>query len=234
MKAEILGIIPARFGSKGVPRKNVRLVADKPLIAWTWEAATAAPSITRLIVSTDDPEVADLARSARVEVPFLRPAEFASDTASAVDVVVHALEWLKKTDEYEPDFILWLQPTSPLRVADDIEAAVRLQREKRADSVISVCPAEHHPMWMKRVRDDGLLMAWAEEKVSPQRRQELPQAFRLNGSIYLTRREVLLKERSFYAQATYAYVMPHERSLDIDTPWELFMADLILRHQASQ
>jgi CMP-N,N'-diacetyllegionaminic acid synthase len=234
MKAEILGIIPARFGSKGVPRKNVRLVAGKPLIAWTWEAARKAPSIDRLIVSTDDPEVMELARSADIEVPFKRPEEFASDTASAVDVVVHALEWLKKSEGYEPDLLLWLQPTSPLRMADDIEAAITLQREKSADSVISVCPAEHHPLWMKCVREDGLLTAWTDATSSPQRRQELPQAFRLNGAIYVIRRDVLLKERSFYAAATYAHIMPNERSLDIDTPWELFVADLILKHSASQ
>jgi CMP-N,N'-diacetyllegionaminic acid synthase len=230
MALEILGIIPARQGSKGIPRKNIRSVGCKPLVAWTWEAAQAVPSVTRLMVSTDDPEIAELARSAEVEVPFLRPAQFASDTASAMDVVIHTLDWLRETEPYQPDFVLWLQPTSPLRTSADIEAAVALLQEKAADSVVSVCSAEHHhPALMKRVESNGLLRPWRDDQGLTQRRQELPPVFCLNGAIYLTRREVLLKEHTFYPETTYAYVMPLERSLDVDTPWDLYLVDLILK-----
>ncbi|MBE7554831.1 MAG: acylneuraminate cytidylyltransferase family protein [Anaerolineales bacterium] len=230
MGFDILGIIPARGGSKGIPRKNVRQVGGRPLIAWTWEAAQVTPTVTRLIVSTDDQEIAGLARAAGIEIPFIRPAQFASDTASAIDVVSHALNWLQEQEQYRPDFVLWLQPTSPLRTSADIEAAATLAQEKAADSVISVCPVEHqHPALMKRVESNGLLKSWQDDQTLIQRRQELPPVYCLNGAIYLIRREVLLEQQTFYPEATFAYVMPSERSLDIDTPWDLYLVDLILK-----
>jgi CMP-N,N'-diacetyllegionaminic acid synthase len=229
MGLEILGIIPARAGSKGVPRKNIRPVGNKPLIAWTCEAALSAPSLTRSIISTDDQTVIDIARAMNMEVPFIRPSELASDTTLAIDVVIHALNWLSENEDYYPDFVLWLQPTSPLRTSEDIEAAISIQREKSAQSVISVCPVEHHPMWMKRIDANELLLPWDSSQEFPQRRQELPQAYRLNGAIYLTSSQVLHSERSFYPVATYAYQMPTDRSLDIDSPWDLYVADLILK-----
>jgi CMP-N-acetylneuraminic acid synthetase len=201
MSFEILALIPARGGSKGVPRKNLAPIGGKPLIKWSLEAARAAPSINRLIVSTDAPEIAAVASSAGIEVPFLRPSEFASDTSLAVDVICHALDWLRKNEGYQPDFVLWLQPTSPLRTTDDIEGSVTLLREKSADSVVSVCPAEHHPAWMKRVNDDGLLLPWRDEETFPQRRQQLSPLYRLNGAIYLTRREILLKKKNILSRS---------------------------------
>lgn len=231
MGIEILAIIPARAGSKGVPRKNLRVVGEKPLIAWTWDIARMAPSITRLIVSTDDHEVVELARASNVEVPFLRPATLADDLSLAVDVVEHTLSWLQQAESYRPDAVLLLQPTSPLRTAEDIEAAVALLMSKRAKSVVSVCSVEHHPLWTKCIDAEGQLYPWLTTKEMPQRRQELPEIFRLNGAIYLTRRDALLKHKSFHPPGTFGYVMPIERSLDIDTPWDLLLADLILTNR---
>jgi CMP-N-acetylneuraminic acid synthetase len=208
----------------------MRLVGGKPLITWSLDVGLAAPSISRLVVSTDDHEIADLARSAGVEVPFLRPAEFASDTALAIDVITHALDHLLRADNYRPDVVLWLQPTSPLRTIEDIETSIALMKEKSASSVVSVSPAEHHhPFLMKRLDDHGLLRPWVVDQTLPQRRQELPAAYCLNGAIYLARRELLLEQRTFYSESTYAYVMPAERSLDIDNAWDLYLVDLILK-----
>lgn len=228
----VLGVIPARRGSKGVPRKNVRQVGGRPLVAWTWLAALAAPSLSRLLVSTDDPAVVRLARAAGVEVPFMRPTRLASDTASAVDVMLHALEWLDHHEGYRPDAVMWLQPTSPLRTATDIEAALALFRAKRAASVVSVCEAEQHPAWMKRITPRGQLTPWDGRLRFADRRQELPPLFRLNGALYVTRTRDLLRRQTFYPPATYAYVMPRERSLDIDTEWDLRVADLVLTRRS--
>jgi CMP-N-acetylneuraminic acid synthetase len=231
---KILGVIPARAGSKGVPRKNVRLVGGRPLIAWTWDAARAATGVSRLVVSTDDPEVALLARAARVEVPFLRPAELANDAAASIDVAVHALEWLDRAEGYRPDLVLWLQPTSPLRTTSDVEAAVALQRDRNADAVVSVTPAPHPPAWLQRLGGDGTIEPYFPELAAGTRRQDQPQAYVPNGAIFLTRRSVLLDERTFYPRGrTLGLVMGAERSLDVDTPWDLHLADLVLANRAA-
>ena len=211
-------------------RKNVRPVGGKPLVAWTWEAGRAAPSVRRLLVSTDDPEVADLARAAGIDVPFRRPAALAADDTPAVEVALHALRWLEEREGYRPELLVWLQPTSPLRTADDIEKAVALLLAKRADSVVSVCPAGTHPYWMRKLDEEGRLLplaGYADE--GPRRRQDLPPVYRLNGAVYLVRREAFLRERSFFAGDVYGCVMPEERSVDVDTPWDLACADLRLK-----
>jgi CMP-N,N'-diacetyllegionaminic acid synthase len=167
-----------------------------------------------------------------VEVPFLRPKELATDEALAPDVVLHTLDWLRQNEKYQPELILWLQPTSPLRTAGDIESAAQLLFEKEADAVVSVCPADHHPRWMKELDKDGIMTSWAKEGEIPQRRQELLPAYQLNGAIYLVRRQIMLEKRTFNPPATFAYVMPQERSLDVDTPWDIYLADLILRERS--
>jgi CMP-N,N'-diacetyllegionaminic acid synthase len=230
MTARILGVIPARAGSKGVPRKNVRLVGGEPLVSWTWRAAAEVPAIDRLIVSTDDLEVAALARSAGIEVPFLRPPHLASDTASAFQVAEHALGWLECTEGYRPDFVLWLQPTSPLRTAEDIEGALALaERHPTYSSVMSVCETEHHPFWTFTVDEQGSLQYINEANRSTTRRQELPRTYRANGAIFLVKRDVLLAHEIFDPDPTRAYIMPVARSIDIDSPWDLYLADLVLK-----
>ena len=233
MGLEILAIIPARGASKRLPQKNIRPLAGKPMVAWTWDAARQAASIGRLIVSTDDEKVMEQARGAGVDAPFVRPAELASDTSLMQDVIEHALGWLKEKERYQPDAVLILQPTSPLRTGADIEEAVTLMKQRSADSIVSVCLPAHPPAWMKRVADDGRLLPWEEGKGPvPQRKQELSQAYALNGAIYLTRREVLLKEKTFYPAKTFAYIMPPERSLDVDTAWDFYLAELILKDRS--
>lgn len=230
---QVLTLVTARGGSKGVPRKNLAPVAGKPLIAHTILAARAASGLDRVIVSTDDAEIADVARRYGAEVPFLRPAELARDDTPGIAPVLHALQWLEQEEDCRPAYVLLLQPTSPLRTAQDIEDAVRLARERDADSVIGVCEAKAHPYVAMKLGVDGALQSYLDldfddlQKKYP-RRQDLPAAYLVNGALYLTRRDVLLNEKSFYGKRTYGYVMPAERSLDVDTAWDLELANLIL------
>ncbi len=225
----ILGIIAARGGSKAIPRKNLALLANKPLIAWTVEVAIQSDSLDRLVISTDDPEIAEVGKKLGAEVPFLRPGELATDTATSMDVILHAIRWFDENESYRPDYILLLQPTSPLRTVTDIHRSIELVLAKRADSVVSVCETRQHPLWMKGINEDGKLLDLYPQSAVPTRRQDLPPVFALNGAIYLALRTFLLSERTFISDHTYAHVMPENRSLDVDTPWDLHLADLILR-----
>ena len=229
MSTVILAVIPARGGSKSIPHKNVVLVAGKPLIAWTIEVALKSPSLQRVIVSTDDPEIANVAQHYGAELPFTRPIHLALDDTPSIDVVVHTIRWVEEHENYRPDFVMLLQPTSPLRTAEDIEEVIRIALEKKGDSVVSVCIAHNHPYWTKRIAKNGTLVGFLPKAPKCTRRQGLPPAYALNGAIYLARREVLLNQRTLYTEKTYAYIMPQERSLDIDTPWDLYLADLILK-----
>ncbi len=234
MTNRVLAVITARGGSKGIPGKNIADLAGKPLIAWTIEAALRSKAVSRVIVSTDDAEIAAVSRQWGAEVPFLRPALLASDTSPHLPVLLHALAWIDEHDSQRYDDILLLQPTSPLRATDDIERAVQIARDHHADSVVSVCPAHPHPFLARRITDDGRLEEFAPRTEGYMARQGLPPAYMLNGAIYLVRREVLIDRQSFYTDRTFAYVMPQERSLDIDTPWDLYLANLILRARDGQ
>jgi len=226
--APTLALIPARGGSKSIPHKNLAPLAGKPLIAWTIEAALRSPTRLRVVVSTDDDEIASASRSFGAEAPFERPLGLAQDDTPTMAVVSHALWWFDENEGYRPERLLLLQPTSPLRTADDISAALALADEHRAESVVSVSSGATHPHLLKRVTEDGRL-----EDLSPHdaviRRQDLEPVFSLNGALYLAAREQLAKRESFYGERTYAYVMPPERSIDVDTPWDLYLCDLILR-----
>ncbi len=225
---KIAALVVARAGSKSIPRKNVQPVAGKPLIVHTFEAARACPLLDRVLVSTDDSEVAELALRQGVEVPFMRPAELAGDASPVMDATLHALRWLEENEHYAPDYVLLLQPTSPLRTAQDIEASIRLALDRSARAVVSVTPAENHPYQLKKMDEQGVLSPWMESNLSGARRQDLPPVYALNGAIYLVRREVLLEEKTWCPQGALAYTMPPERSLDMDTPWDLKLAGLLL------
>ena len=226
----ILAIIPARGGSRGLPRKNVQLMAGRPLIGWSVEAARSAPVVSRVIVSTDDQEIADAAREAGAEVPFSRPTDLAGDTATTLDVVVHALDFLASSEGYEPDWIVLLQPTSPLRIADDIEAAVRLQKKRSARAVVSVSAVDHPPEWSRRLSPDGVLLPWLGAETLA-RRQEGNIVYRINGAIYLIEPRTLRFEGTFFPDPTHALIMPAERSIDIDKQWDFHLANLVLKAQ---
>lgn len=227
-RPEILAVIPARAGSKGIEGKNIRSLGGKPLIAWTIEAARASKQVSRTIVSTDSHEIAETARRFGAEIPFLRPADLAQDDTPGVEPPLHALKWFHENEKYVPDLLLLLQPTSPLRTTQDIDDAVTLLGKKDADSVISVTPSPCHPYWMKCLDRGGRLTDFIKLNKSVTRRQDLPAVYILNGAIYLIRRNVFLQRRDWYTDKTYAFVMPRERSFDIDGEWDLRLVEKIL------
>ncbi|TSE37302.1 CMP-N,N'-diacetyllegionaminic acid synthase [Tepidimonas fonticaldi] len=222
----MLALIPARGGSKGVPGKNVREVAGKPLIAWTIEAARQAACIDRVVVSSDDAGILDVARAWVAQTPFVRPAELARDETPGIDVVLHALQQLPGVT-----WVALLQPTSPLRTARDIDAAFALCQEKGAPACVSVTEAATPPWWMFRMSGEGRLRSFLPEGERPQRRQDAPLLYALNGAVYVARADWLRRTRSFLTDETVAYVMPPERSIDIDTPLDLTIAACLLRER---
>lgn len=217
----------ARGGSKSIPRKNLALLAGKPLLAWTVEAALRCESPLRVVVSTDDEEIARVATRYGAGRPFMRPAELAQDDTATLPVVLHAVEQLA-AGGYKPERVLLLQPTSPLRTAQDIDAAVALAAEHHGSSVVSVSPAAQHPHVMKRMTQEGLVEDFDEHPPAG-RRQDLEPAFALNGAIYITPGPWLTAHKTLYAEKTYGYVMPPERSIDIDDEWDLRLCELVLR-----
>jgi CMP-N,N'-diacetyllegionaminic acid synthase len=219
---QILGVVTARGGSKGIPGKNLKPLAGKPLLAYTIDAAQQAGVFDRLILSTDDTAIAAYARSLGCEVPFMRPAELARDETIHFEVMKHAVEWMRDHARYEPDLVMILQPTSPLRCADDIRRSVDLIASTKADSVVSVSevPAHYNPMRTLRVTSDGLATLFVTGEAVRRRinrRQDMPAAWTMNGAIYLFRTHVLFAaEPSLYGDRTAAYVMPAERGISID------------------
>lgn len=223
----ILALIPARGGSKGLPRKNIRLLAGKPLIAWTIEAALKSECFDSVIVNTDDPEIASIASQYGAEVPFLRPPELATDEAKSIEMILHTMNWFESRGRCF-DLLALLQPTSPLRSSSDIQAALDLLAEKRAGSVVSVCKCEHSPLWMNTLGDDLSMKDFLSRQAVNVNRQELKPFYRLNGAIYIAEWEYLKENNGFFGERTYAYIMPQERSVDIDSELDLRFAGLLL------
>lgn len=228
-----LAIIPARGGSKGVPHKNIRPLAGKPLIAHTIEAALAVRDLLhRLIVSTDDEQIAEVARRYGAEVPFLRPAELSGDRVPMAPVLQHAVREVEARDGVRLDWVLLLQPTAPLRAPEDIRAALDLAARGGCDSVISVVQVfAVHPILMKRIENDRLLPFCIEEKEGTRRQDYQPPAYMRNGAIYLTRRDVLMERGSIWGEVIRPYIMPEERSVSIDSELDLKLAELLLQER---
>lgn len=224
----ILGLIPARGGSKGLPGKNIRPLSGKPLIAWTIEQALTSNNIDRVIVSTDSRDIADVARVHGVDTPFLRPDELATDKAEMIDVILHVLESLKE-DGFSYDSVMLLQPTSPLRTALDIDSVIELLNKKGAKAVVSVCEAEHHPYWSNTLPPDGCMKDFLARDAR-KNRQELPIVYRLNGAIFFAHTDYLKAHGEFIGDETYAYIMPRERSVDIDSELDFRFAELLMKH----
>jgi CMP-N,N'-diacetyllegionaminic acid synthase len=226
-----VAVIPARGGSKQIPGKNIVSVGGKPLIAWSIEAARASSRVDRVIVTTDYRDIAEVSRDYGAEVPFIRPEMLARDDTPGIEPILHTLSWCGENEAYYPDYVIVLQPTSPLRTAGDIDAAIDLLEDKGAESVVSVTPTRDHPWWAKKIDGNGQLSDFIAQTEVIAYRQRLPEVYRLNGAIYLAQRNILLETKSWYSEKTYAYIMPEERSLDIDMPWDLYLANLILRDQ---
>ena len=230
-KETIVAVITARGGSKGIPQKNLKTFLGKPLIAYSIDAALQAQTLTRTIVSTDDKTIAEVSEQYGAEVPFLRPEHLATDTATSIAVLQHAVSYLAEQEGYKTDITVCLQPTSPLRSAKDLDQAVNLCLQSGADSVVSLCQAKHHPFWMKKIVDGRVHSFIEDDEQHYTRRQDLPPVYQLNGALYVTRTTILLEQHRILGEHTVPYIMPQERSIDIDTPADLRLAECILKKE---
>lgn len=225
----ILAIIPARGGSKGVPGKNLRRVGGKPLIAWAIDGARRSRFIDRLIISSDDPEIIAQTHAHGGEAPFVRPAELARDDTPSEAAVAHAIGELPGYD-----YVVLLQPTSPLRESGDIDGTIERCVTQGADSCISVSRAEQSPYWMYRLKSDGVIEPFIESDYLTARRQELPAVYYPNGAVFVARTDYFMRHQSFESQSAVAFEMPPERALDLDSELDFAVLEALLgqRHDA--
>ena len=218
-----VAFIPARGGSKGIPGKNIKLFAGKPLISWTINAASNCNLIDKVIVSTDHKETARISISYGAEVPFIRPKKLATDQSPIIDTIIHFLKTDPKVSE-----ILLLQPTSPLRRVSDIKNIIQRKIDKSCNSIVSITEAYNHPhLCYKILKSDAISPLIPNKKLK--RRQELPKIYCLNGSIYLANRNFILEKNSFINEETIGYLMPKERSVDIDNIYDWIVAETLFK-----
>jgi len=222
----LLALIPARGGSKGIPGKNIRPLAGKPLIAHTIQAALQVPEINKVIVSTDDAHIAKIAKEWGADVPFMRPPELAADETPGIAPVLHALDQFPEARQ-----VLLLQPTSPLRNSHDIQGILQFKRYHQCPSAVSVCETEKHPQYSYRLDASGIMSPFLEAAPAACR-QQLEKAYSLNGALYLCDRTWLETNGSFIGPNTQGYPMPQERSVDIDTPLDWLWAETLIKHQS--
>jgi CMP-N-acetylneuraminic acid synthetase len=230
----VLGLIPARGGSKGVPRKNIRTLGGKPLIAHTIDAARNATLVDRIVVSTDDVEIATTSKSLGADVPFLRPASLARDETPMFPVIVHALKAVI-AGGWTPEAICLLQPTFPFRRSEDIDACIEALQARGADCVISVHRVPHHfnPHWVYVEAEDGSLRLSTGEPEPIPRRQDLPSAFHRSGAVYVSRSSAILDRGSLYGDRVVGYETTTESSCNIDTPEDWSRAEALIARQGS-
>jgi len=229
MAKSIIAIIPARGGSKGIPRKNIKKLGSKPLIAYTIEEALKSKCLDHVFVSTEDPEIANISKEYGAQV-IDRPASLAKDTSKTVDAVLHAIEYLER-EGIHPHTVVLLQPTSPLRNIEDIDAAVNLFLDNECDSVISVCEPDHSPFWCFTM--SGMyLKPILDKKFDDTRRQDLPRVVTPNGAIYISSPETIRRYKGFYGDWIIPYCMPPERSIDIDKPLDFTIAEVLINRES--
>ena len=226
---EILGFIPARGGSKSIPHKNIVPLGGQPLIVYTFRAAKASRRLTRVLLSTDDPAIAKLGKKFGIEIPFMRPAHLAKDKTPMKDVIKHALKVLKEKENYKPDLIVLLQPTSPLREAKHIDAAVDLLLKTGADSVVSVTEVPHqfNPVSLMKLKN-GKLISFAKGPLIL-RRQDKPKLYARNGpAVFVAKREVFARKDSLFGGHCRPFFMNPESSIDVDEALDLKLAEFFL------
>jgi len=224
---KILALIPARAGSKRLPGKNIRMLGGKPLITWSIEVAENNPEICDILVSTDDPVIASICKDAGALVPWLRPAELATDTSSSVDVALHALDWYE-TEKGLIDGILLLQPTSPFRTRETVQKGIELFAKNDRQAVLGVSPTHVHPMWSFKISKD-YLVPFMDGHGMGVRSQDLPDAYVVNGSFYLISPIELRERHSFIVEKTIPLLITSpQNALDIDTDYDFKLAEILL------
>lgn len=224
----IVSMIPARAGSKGISNKNMRLVGGKPLISHTFEAAKSSSLVSRIIFSTDSEKMRELALHSCIEAPFLRPKEVSTDTACMVDVMTQCVEWLEKHEQYSTDLLVTLYPTSPFRTGDQIDEAIELFLKKKADCLVSVSRQKHHPYWTLNINNQGRLLHYFGKENIFYRRQDMPITYEQNGAIYIVPPENITKlDKRSMTDNTLAFVMEGRSSLNIDDEMDLILANAL-------
>ncbi len=226
--SRLLALVPARGGSKRIPGKNIKPLCGQPLIAYTIANALKANCFSRIIVSTDDPQTADVARDAGAEVPWLRSAETSGDTSSSVDVILEVLSRMEADGDTLPDAVMLLQPTSPFRSVESIHRAIALYETGGGESVVSVSLAKSHPYWCKSLSTEGELLPFLPEVDSALRSQDLPPVYALNGLIYLASIANIRERCALYSEHTRALLVEsEEETVDIDTPFDWLVAEAV-------
>lgn len=229
----VLAIIPARGGSKGIPKKNIYPLCGKPLIAWTIEAALSSRHISRTILSSDSDEIIEVAGRYGVEAPFVRPKDLAEDDTPALSVIRHAVDWLKDNEGYEPDYIVLLQPTSPLRTSRHIDEALKKLIDSNADSIVSVVKAPHqfNPYSIMEMKNE-LLKPFLKYDEQKNIRQLKPVFYARNGAaIYAFTYKCLMKKNSIYGDKILGYEMSREESVDVDDMLDMRICELLMKNR---
>jgi len=225
-----LGVITARGGSKRLPTKNVLDFAGKPLIGWTIEAALKSRYIDELIVSTEDVEIAEISKDYGANVPFMRPKELSSDNVHPAEAVIHAVNYFLDEEEKEFEYVVMLQPTSPLRNKDDIDKAIEFLSSKKADAVVSVCEADHSPLWYNTLPENLSMKKFLRDDLKGKMSQGLPTYYRVNGAIYISKVKKLLKEKTFFLNDNiFAFLMDVKKSVDIDSLIDFKLAEILMQ-----
>lgn len=228
-KSRILAIIPARIGSKRLPKKNIKPLKGKPLVYWSISAALKSKYIDNVVVSTDSSEIAEISKEYGASVPFLRPKELAVDNIRGYYALKHTVNFYKENLNQTYDYIISLQPTTPLRTANDIDEAIEYMFQKNADAIVSVCEVEHSMNWINTLPESFDMSSFLSEDVKCKRSQELEKHYRLNGAIYISRTDKLMENESFFLKENiFAYEMPSNRSIDIDNIIDLKLAEVLM------
>lgn len=227
MKPRVLAVVPARAGSKRLPQKNIKLLNGKPLIAYTFDEIQKSKYITATVATSDCSEVQKISKQYANTYSLFRPSELASDTASSIDVLLHAVKYAEQFDSF--DIICLLQPTSPLRTALDIDNAIKLYIDKKAQGIVSMTQCEHSPLWSTPLENENDFKSFISQ-LQNTRSQDLPSYYQLNGAIYLVDKNVFLKQKKLFLEEDYyPYIMPAVNSVDIDTQMDFEYVSLILK-----
>lgn len=227
---KILCIIPARSGSKGIPKKNMKPLCGKPLIAYSIEQALQIPFIDRIIVSTDDEKTAEISTNLGAEAPFIRPPHLATDDAGTIDVLIHTIEWCNKNENLSFDIIILLHANTPLRNIEDIRKCIDILVDQKADNVFSVTPARNNPYFnMVEIKEKERVTLTKEGNFSS--RQSAPPVYDMNSSIYAWWTNILVKKQALFLPKTRIYIMPRERSIDIDEPIDFRFAEVLMEER---
>ncbi len=227
-----LGIVPARGGSKGLPGKNIKELCGKPLIAWSIESGLKSKYLDEVMITTDSKDIADIAKQYGASVPFLRPEFLASDTATSFDAIKHTIEFYKNEFDKEFDYIVLLEPTSPLRETSDIDIAIEQLFNSNADSIVGICRTEdQNPAFLVFKNEKDFISGYENHDMKVLRRQDIKDVYFFEGTIYISKTDVLLNKKTFYHENTIGYVVPKYKSLEIDDIDDFIMVEAIMKHK---